>query len=471
MPTRESLSVKQLTLDLANFRMMPQKSEIASIRAMISINPEWFWSLTESLLDDGYHPTENILVIEDGGSPKKLIVKEGNRRVGALKLILGYVRRNSLSIPSHIESRIAEIAEDWKDENKQVPCAVYKKSEAAKVDRIVTLTHGKGEKAGRDKWQAIARSRHNRDATGASEPALDLLEKYIKHGQNITAERKQRWSGDYPLTVLEEVMKRLAKRLGLAAAREFSEKYPGKIGHRSAIERMLLDIGRQQLGFKEIRDASKDFAVGYGFPAAAKQGTTASGNTTSSQSADGANTAGTTTGSRKDAEHSESSRSTKTRAASMNDPRAVKRQIRAFIPLGEGRGKLVALLDEARKLKLKDNPYAFCFLLRSMFEISAKAYCKDHAAAGGPATTKKGGRDRQLVEILRDVTTHLTKSKSDKQVTKKLHGAMAELAKPEGFLSVTSFNQLIHNPTFSVNERHICSLFGNIFPLLEAMNQ
>jgi hypothetical protein len=53
---------------------------------------------------------------------------------------------------------------------------------------------------------------------------------------------------------------------------------------------------------------------------------------------------------------------------------------------------------------------------------------------------------------------------------KVLHGAMAELGRSDGLLSVKSMNQLVHNPAFSVIPKDICTLFGNIYPLLEAMN-
>lgn len=58
----------------------------------------------------------------------------------------------------------------------------------------------------------------------------------------------------------------------------------------------------------------------------------------------------------------------------------------------------------------------------------------------------------------------------DQAALKVLHGAMAELARPEGFLSVTSMNQLVHNARFTVTPTDVCVLFGNIFPLLECMN-
>ena len=54
---------------------------------------------------------------------------------------------------------------------------------------------------------------------------------------------------------------------------------------------------------------------------------------------------------------------------------------------------------------------------------------------------------------------------------KVLHLAMAEIEKADGFLSVTYLNQLVHSPKVSIKDTHICTLFGNVFPLLEAMNQ
>lgn len=114
MPATKLLPVKQLQLDLNNFRTLPQNDELSAIHAMISVNPDWFWALTESLLTDGYHPTENIIVLKGGKKENDLVVKEGNRRIGALKLILGYIRRSHLGLPSYIETKIADLPEQWK---------------------------------------------------------------------------------------------------------------------------------------------------------------------------------------------------------------------------------------------------------------------------------------------------------------------------------------------------------------------
>lgn len=460
MPTTTSLSVKDLKLDLKNFRTVPQSTEPSAISALVSINPDWFWALTESLITDGYHPTENILVLAGGKSGTDMEVKEGNRRVAALKLIHGYSSRASLTVPANIEAMIANISDDWKNANRLVPCAVYQQTEAATVDRIVQLTHGKGEKAGRDRWGAVPRARHNRDRNGANEPGLDLLEKYLKQGQNITPAQKQRWAGEYSLTVLDEAIIRLAPRIGLASSRDVADKYP-KIKYRQPFEQILHDIGSELVGFAEVRGA--DFGLAYGIPTLASASATAT-----SIPGIGQGPAGFATQTKQTS--SSSSSTSKPKAVSVDDPRAVSRALRKFAPVGNDRAKVVTLLKEAKTLNVGKHPHAFCFLLRSMFELSAKAYCQDHAKSGGPSMTKPNGEERKVVDVLRDITNHLTKNKTDKVMLKALHGAMTELGKPAGLLSVTSMNQLIHNTKFVADGKSVSTVFANIFPLLEAMN-
>jgi len=159
------------------------------------------------------------------------------------------------------------LSKAWKKENSRVPCAVYGSGEATLVDKIVSLTHGKGEKAGRAKWNAVARARHNRDKASASEPGLDLLEKYLKRGKNITPQESERWGGDYPLTVLDEAIQRVAPRLGFSSAPELAANYPGVGKHRDTVEAVLHDVGGEALTFLHIRSKTDDFAqLRYGIP-------------------------------------------------------------------------------------------------------------------------------------------------------------------------------------------------------------
>lgn len=92
------------------------------------------------------------------------------------------------------------------------------------------------------------------------------------------------------------------------------------------------------------------------------------------------------------------------------------------------------------------------------------------SADHGLSMTKSGGKDKTLVEVLRGITAHLTNNNSNTQMIKVLHGAMTELGKPDGLLSVTSMNNLVHSPVFTISQSDLCTVFSNIYPLLEAMN-
>jgi hypothetical protein len=153
-------------------------------------------------------------------------------------------------------------------------------------------------------------------------------------------------------------------------------------------------------------------------------------------------------------------------AVSPNDPRSIMRFFRNLQPKGNNRGKIELLRQEIRHLKLKDNPIAFCFLLRSMFEIAAKTFCDNCTSENAPKYKKVDGEERKLADVLNDIYIFLTNGTKDKVKVKELHGAITELKKEHGLLSVTSMNQLVHNPKFSITETDISSLFGNISPLL-----
>ena len=489
MPKNASTDIQELTLDLRNYRTVAQTKEVQAIQAMISVSPDRFWALVDSLLDDGYLPTENVIVTKAAGVDAPKIVREGNRRIAGLKLIHGLLPKSGITVPPEIAKRIKAVTDEWKQDNLAVPCVIYGPKEAEVVDRIVTLTHGKGEKAAREEWKAIARARHNRDANQASEPGLDLLEKFFKVARNVSKEQSDNWAGTYPITVLDEAIKKLAPRLGVANAPELAKKYP-KVDHRDALDAIIKDIGVQKIRFETIRNAKEDFAVSYGVPLPIEKASSGAGGTTggagngaSSGSAgatsqqgagsggSGAGTAGNS-GNSGGASSAGASTATgkKTAAVSINDPKAVMRTLRKFTPLGANREKVVTLKKEMLTLKLEKAPTAFCFLLRSMFEISAKAYCEDHKKSGGPSSKDSAGKDKALVDVLRTIAAHLTSNNTDKEAMKVLHGAMTQLGKPEGLLSVTSMNQLVHNPKFSVLPGDVAGLFGNVYPLLAAMN-
>lgn len=487
MPENKNIHINDINLDLKNYRTIPQNSETDAINAMIAIKPERFSAIVESIIDDGYLPTENLIILEDKG----FTVKEGNRRTAALKLIHGIYSSEDFNIPENLKKRIKLLDKSWKKENEKIPCSIFSLAEKDKVDKIVSLTHAKGEKASRDPWTSVAKARQNRNEKKASEPALDLLEKYIEYGKNLTNQQKERWSGDYPLTVLDEALRTIISRLGFNSLPALVNAYP-KIKCRTDLEDMLRDIGLQVFGFKEIRLKSTDFAAAYNIPVSEPLKTQDSSsepskkdnssliqkgkasppmppldngksNTSNNNIPDNEKNASSP------ANQSASPVTKKSKAYAIHDQRTVTQTLKKFNPNGDDRQKLVTLRDELKNLKIKDNPIAFCFLLRSMFEISANIYSTEN---GIPKGKTKNGKfiPNTLKQQLNSVTVHVTSNNTNTGMIKTLHGANSELSKGAGLLSVTSMNQLVHNPTFSIAPHDIFTLFNNVYPLLEAMN-
>jgi hypothetical protein len=124
VPETRPVPVKDLALDLGNYRTSRQASEVSAVEAMISTSPDRFWALAESLLQDGYLPTETVIVLRNGPAPGKLTVKEGNRRVAVLKLIHGHLPLTQLSVPDAITTQIGAVPAAWRRDNNAVPCAI-----------------------------------------------------------------------------------------------------------------------------------------------------------------------------------------------------------------------------------------------------------------------------------------------------------------------------------------------------------
>jgi hypothetical protein len=320
------------------------------------------------------------------------------------------------------------------------------------------LTHGKGDKASRDPWTSVAKARHNRDANGVDEPALDVLEKYLPNSRHITQLQKELWSGDYQITVLHELIRKLGPILSFTKLTDFAASYPGK-KIPSSFDELIKEIGEKNLGFEEIRseDSFNLILNRLGIPIPSK-------NNEATDEKD-------TVPNGKNAKKQKKAPSKKLIAISNSDPKYIIQTLKKFIILGDDREKVAALRDEAIRLKdIQRYPYSFCFLLRSMFELSGKIYCKEN---GITTYTLKDGKkfDKKLVDILKESRKHLVANAEVPKVTEQLlHGAITELTKPEGLLSVTSLNNLVHNPNFSTSGENIASIFSNVFPLLKLLN-
>ncbi|WP_339096237.1 hypothetical protein WDJ50_02800 [Deinococcus sp. VB142] len=490
-PEARIVEISDLHLDLENYRTTPQENEAAEYDAFIRIKPQRVWGLMESLLDDGYLPTENIIVIDDG---EKLIVKEGNRRVGALKIITGKLKV-STDLPDHIQKKINSKTKSELDELTRVPCNIYTPQDARAVDRIIELTHAKSESASRDNWSAISRARHSY-ANGGKEYGYVLISKFMKDSTKLKADTKIRWSGEYPISVLDDIMKKkeFTAIFGAKNAEELAKKYP-QIDHRERLDQFLTEIGEETIGFKQIRgDALKQTLASLKDDSTAqnsksdKRTSSAPASATSGQPAE--NVSLKKVGS-EDSHSSSESRSSEQSATpakksrrpkASNDVTSVTEFMRDLEISGKGTEKLEAIRQEMLDLDLNRTPFAYAYLLRSFLEIAAKNYIMYRP---GLKTTvhKPSGDEKMLMVILRDLIDEIAPPPKGpaydaldkaaqaavKQRSKDMHPSKIAVTSDTSYLSINGLNTAVHHGRFHIVIKDLVSEFRNLTPLIEEL--
>lgn len=477
-----TIEVKKLSLDLKNYRTIEQLDELSAVISMKSINHRKLYGLLEGIIDDGFSPLENILVLKQGD---KYIVKEGNRRVACLKMILGLINPNLVGLPPNIIEKISAIDDVKRKSYRKVSCLVHEETESAEVNRLIALVHGKGEEASRDDWTSIARARHNRDQNDGTEVGLDLLEKFLNNEPKISDNQKNRWPGDYGVTILNEALRIIQPKTTYSSALEIVEKYPN-IYFKGLLDELIIKIGLKQIGFQEVRAINFTDEIGLDslkitLEKAIDEKTENSTNDLKVISKTEKNITPkvdekinpivqqnnlnvenptlnlvtTNIASRK-----------VPKSFPVDDVRSVKNRLKTFIPTRENRDKVLTIKKEMLSLNIENNPLAFTLLLRSMLEISAKLFAKENSIS----TKKPNGFDKSLEELVKEIYNKLISIDKSEDFKKSLYSAKAEITGETGILSITSMNQLVHNKNFMVTSQQVSIGFSNIFPLLQQLN-
>ncbi len=222
MPTTKKISLRNLLLDQANPRIQAVDSQAACIRAIYDDRPNQFKELLSSINNKGFFFGETILVMPHPEKKGKYIVKEGNRRISALKILhSGSKELQKNKITEDLKSYIRRFPHSIKVETASVFCTIFEKEERAKLDDEIATRHLSGA-ASRLDWPPVRKAKKERQKNGKYNPALDLLERYLEEHSELT----EQWEVHYPFTILEEFVKPLSLYLGYADATALSMAYP-----------------------------------------------------------------------------------------------------------------------------------------------------------------------------------------------------------------------------------------------------
>lgn len=152
---KKTLSVDQLLLDVKNPRLDSDESQIESqadaLSAILADDVEDALNIAKDIIDNGLIESQLILVFFDGHN---YIVKDGNRRVSALKLI----KHPEIVTDDSLRTKFTELREKVQLNNKtdiydNIECSIM--TDETKADRNVKKIHTGAQKGtGQKTWNA-----------------------------------------------------------------------------------------------------------------------------------------------------------------------------------------------------------------------------------------------------------------------------------------------------------------------------
>lgn len=464
------LPLTNLKLDINNFRHPHVEDEVSCVNCLNASNPNAYVGLLNSILSDGYLPTENVLVIESGDGCYS--VMEGNRRVSLLKLVHGLIPLDAVNIDNQLRLLIQSATEDIKRDTREISCSVYAASEIALVKRIVARIHAKGDSAARNPWEAIGKARQNR-SEGNREPALDLLEKVLEINNIVTPEEKYQWLLNYPLTILQEILPKICIALGVSIESVLSSIQT--LDRRDKIIEIVIGIGRGLIHFRDIRES--DFLERYGIIVASQQIDEHSSDvhgTISDAVASGVSTAANENGDSSSAVNRET-------VGALPRPRSqtirvkLRRCLQKIGVYGSNREKIKKLIWEMKALDAEKTPLIFAYSLRSLIDMSVHAYANENGIPVYIPTGTHGERKAiALSSLIETIRNHIVANRTYWGVQEnknRLNEASRRCTQTrQSFLSISDLNDIVHDTTTIVNPQLLESEVPVIIPLISAMN-
>lgn len=143
----KTININDLMLDVKNSRFNENAdSQREAIKIMIDSQGAKIIKLARDIAENGIDPSERLIVINNDDDDKGFIVKEGNRRITALKLL----ENPSLSQNKTLESTFERILKLRKIKVLEVDCVVY---DNEGYNHWINLKHtGQNDGAGRVGW-------------------------------------------------------------------------------------------------------------------------------------------------------------------------------------------------------------------------------------------------------------------------------------------------------------------------------
>ncbi|WPX40153.1 hypothetical protein QET93_011475 [Akkermansia sp. N21116] len=260
MEHSKQIAVNRLYLDVRNPRIPYEKNmhENKLIDTLIADDPKDFLETMQRIQREGYIPSKPIVALKVG---RRFKVMDGNRRTAIMKLLLGYVDVKKLkNISPSIRETIQKTSEIWKDKNKKIPLCEASSEKDIQAIAFIQMEHVKNAPGSGKDWGILMRHRYD----NPNSPYIVLIDNFLNYcKQKISVELFHKWTTDYPLTLLQETLKRgqLESVLNLNID-ELSKLYPHNLDVDLVdnITKLLMKLGKADdkdyLTYSDVRDGS-----------------------------------------------------------------------------------------------------------------------------------------------------------------------------------------------------------------------
>ncbi|WP_036308083.1 hypothetical protein, partial [Methyloglobulus morosus] len=198
---KQGISVGNLLLDLANYRIIKQGNQKATRDAIIAEQGRKLVKLAEDIIANGLNPFDLPMVIDAEDGNQNYIVVEGNRRLTAINLML----EPELAKDTVIYSAFSKLSKNHSDAiPKVLDCVIAPNKESALV--WINRKHANGlEGAGTEHWSSMAKARADAEQ-GIPRPDLDVINFVLAHDDIDENVRHHLEGAKFNITTLERLV-------------------------------------------------------------------------------------------------------------------------------------------------------------------------------------------------------------------------------------------------------------------------
>lgn len=438
------LTIEQLSLDSENPRIDSASSQREALQKVIADEPDKLVRLAKSITKRGLNPMDRMLVFRPKGT-RTYIVVEGNRRAGALKVLVNPTSLGALNIDNGVRKRLEEVAKTFSAE-KVEPIACFDIGSRENAAYWLRLRHtGENEGEGVVGWKTTAQSRFL-----GGEPALEALQ-FVKSFGALSDAQLDKIDRRFNLTTLRRLMESRPVREKIGIDIKGGVIHTGLPAEEliKPLRRFVIDVAEGNVTSRRLHTVQDQADYVEGLSADSRPNKTKAG--ALRPITEIAPIAG-------------QGKQAKARGKTTSDPSdrsyLVPRTAKLKIP----DPKIGAIVTELKKLRVDTFPHAVAVLFRVFLELSIDHYMN---ANGLPISIKdpnRGDVPKKLDKKAQEVIAHLISAGAPKKEFDSVGRALRDQQSP---LYIHLLHGYVHNSFVIPKTRDLLASWDEARPYFE----